>query len=289
MAAVTLAGAVLAAPADAARPPSKGPGGGGGSTTATGNDISYPQCGKPYPKGQAFGIVGVNGGLANNTNKCFADELAWAQQSSGATTQPKASLYVNTGNPSGAGPVWWPTSNTFYDTTDGTDSNDPLTGGSQVTVPTPSYGDCSGTNDAGCAYVYGWAKAYEDFNHRGVPDPSSYTWWLDVETSNSWETPSSTDPGAAYTANIASLRGMIDYFTTQNVEIGIYCTPYQWGQITGITSPDASDPFAGVQTWIAGASSSNTSSFCAEGFTYGRSATLVQYVSGRFDYDVVCG
>ena len=32
------------------------------SSTPTGNDVSYPQCGKKLPSGQAFGIVGVNDG-----------------------------------------------------------------------------------------------------------------------------------------------------------------------------------------------------------------------------------
>src|SRR5215207_10878571 len=64
-----------------------------------GNDISWPQCKKPFPKGQAFGIVGVNNGLANNTNPCLAAELSWANQSKGGTGQPLAALYVNTANP----------------------------------------------------------------------------------------------------------------------------------------------------------------------------------------------
>ena len=36
-----------------------------------GNDISYPQCGKALPSGQAFGIVAVNEGLPNNTNPAW--------------------------------------------------------------------------------------------------------------------------------------------------------------------------------------------------------------------------
>jgi hypothetical protein len=191
------------------------------TSTTAGNDISYPQCGKPYPSGQAFGIVGLNGGLANNNNACFASEFSWAQRSSGLGGQPAASVYVNTGNPSGAGPVWLPTSNTFYDAPDGTDSNTPFTGGTQVTVPVPSYGACTATNDAGCVYVYGWAKANEDFNHRNVAASASVPWWLDVETSNSWETPGTSYP-TAYASNIADLMAMIDYFTSQGAHVGIY-------------------------------------------------------------------
>ena len=47
----------------------------GTSGTPSGNDISYPQCGKTLPSRQAFGIVGVNEGLANTTNPCLATEI----------------------------------------------------------------------------------------------------------------------------------------------------------------------------------------------------------------------
>jgi len=69
------------------------------SVTPTGNDISYPQCGGSYPSGQAFAIVGVNGGKASNFNSCFLSEWSWAQSSKGGTTQAPAQLYINTGNP----------------------------------------------------------------------------------------------------------------------------------------------------------------------------------------------
>lgn len=49
--------------------------GGTTSTTAssTGLDISWPQCSVKVPTSQAFGIVGVNGGLATTTNPCLKD------------------------------------------------------------------------------------------------------------------------------------------------------------------------------------------------------------------------
>jgi hypothetical protein len=45
-----------------------------------GADVSYPQCGTPMPTGQAFAVVGVNGGRPTTTNPCLADQLAWAAQ-----------------------------------------------------------------------------------------------------------------------------------------------------------------------------------------------------------------
>src|SRR3954465_3873833 len=68
--------------------------------TAGGYDISYPQCGSTPPAGQAWGVVGVNGGLATTGNGCPSTPVSWAAQSSGAVAaQPKAQLYLNTANP----------------------------------------------------------------------------------------------------------------------------------------------------------------------------------------------
>jgi hypothetical protein len=277
--------AVLAVPAVAA-----GPSGTGGrkATSVTGNDVSWPQCGKPLPSGQAFGIVGVNNGLANNTNPCLAAQLAWAQKSTGATAQPKSAVYVNTGNPSGvAGIAWWPTSNTFaHKTSDGTDTN--TTTGSDVTdvvaVPVPAaYGACStsASADAACSYVYGFAKAYDDVRYRGVPAASAARWWLDVETTNSWET--TTRP------NVADLEGMVDAFTSQGMSVGVYSTPYQWGVITG-TNVSSTSSLSGLPNWTAGAASlKDAPSHCTTGaFTPGSSVSIVQYVSNNLDYDYSC-
>lgn len=111
------------ASAASAAPGSHGGGGGGGSTTVTtGNDVSYPQCGSTLPSATAFGIVGVNGGLADTPNNCLgiadglsSSELYWAlTTANGSTSQPKASLYVNTADPGNVynGTVIgdWPTS-----------------------------------------------------------------------------------------------------------------------------------------------------------------------------------
>ena len=233
-----------------------------GPAVLLGNDISWPQCGSQYPTGQAFGIVGVNNGLANNTNPCFASELSWAQQSKGGTGQARAALYVNTANPGLAG-SYWPKDNTY----------------SGYSVNNP-YGTCNGTDTAACAYIYGYAKAYDDATIRGVIAPSSYTWWLDVETTNSWE--------SNRMANTADLEGMTAYFTSLGAKVGLYSTGYQWGQIVG--SVNSNSPLSGLKSWLAGASSvSGAKANCSLPALTSRGAvTITQFVSSRLDYNYSC-
>lgn len=257
--------------------------------TPVGNDIAWPQCGKSYPSGQAFGIVDVNHGRANDTNNCFASELSWAQQSTGLTSQPKVGVYVNTGNPSNAGASWWPTSDTFsWNQTLLNDESDGY-GLTPVTVANP-YGSCAGPDtDQACSYVYGYAKAWDDVLYRPLSAAGTALVWLDVETTNSWE--SATDPitwPTAYASNIADLAGMRDAFQALGYAVGVYSTASQWQQITGLSGSDAS-PFSGVPEWLAGAGSSSAAKFCSQSpFLKWSRITLTQYVSGRFDYDYSC-
>ena len=232
------------------------------SPILTGNDISWPQCGKTLPKSQAFGIVGVNGGLANNTNPCLSTQLAWASQSKGGTNQPLVALYVNTANPGLAG-SWWPTSNDYA----GTTVNNP-------------YGPCDGSNSVACAYMYGYAKAYDDATIRGISNPASYTWWLDVETINSWE------PNTA--ANAADLEGMTAYFQSIGARVGLYSTSYQWNKIVGTVA--ANSNLNNLQSWIPGARSASAAKANCNlaPLTTGSTVTLTQYVSSNLDYDVSC-
>lgn len=234
----------------------------GTSREPLGNDVSWPQCDKALPKDQAFGIVGVNNGLANTTNPCLAEQLVWAEGSSGVTVQPKVALYVNTANPGHAG-SWWPTSNDY--------------GGKTVDNP---YGTCDGAADAACAYMYGYAKAYDDAVIRGIDGPEKYLWWLDVETENSW----STDKNA----NRADLEGMTAYFQSIGASVGIYSTSYQWGQIVGKVSLGSN--LYTLPSWLAGARTLNgAKNKCLDPpLTAGGKVTLTQFVSRGFDYDYSC-
>jgi hypothetical protein len=265
----TWATAVLAAAflATAAAPAAEAKGGGHSqppnSSSPSGNDIGWPQCGGAYPHGQAFGIVGVNDGVANTWNPCLADELAWADASSGGTKIPLASLYVNTADP---GQVIdqisdWPTSGTAGD----------------------GYGTCDGSNSPACSWVYGWQRATADLAQLATTGatPSSYTWWLDVETGNTWESGSAD----ALANNVADLEGMVAAFRGV-ATVGIYSTSYQWGVIIGGTPENSS--LYGLPNWIPGGrTQSAAQANCSlPSFTSGQ-VVIAQWF-GRFDGDVSC-
>jgi hypothetical protein len=241
-----------------------------------GNDVSWPQCNKTLPTPQAFAIVGVTGGLANNTNPCLADQLKWAAGATGTPSQPKVALYVNTANPGHEG-TWWPASDIY-----------PLEGG--VEVPNP-YGDCRAPSGATegpvnleCSYIYGYAKAYDDANIRNVPNPETYFWWLDVETGNSWQT--GADNSTAL--NRATLEGMVKYFKDNTAGVGIYSTSSQWKTIAGTVQ--SGSPLTALPSWLAGAKTlRGAKSNCSlSGLTPGSPVTVTQYVSAGLDYDYSC-
>ena len=131
------------------------------------------------------------------------------------------------------------------------------------------------------AYIYGWTRAHEDATTRNVPNPSSYQWWLDVETGNSW---SSTD----LQANAASLEGMTDYFKLIGATVGLHSTAYQWQTIVGNVTESSS--LYTLDSWLAGAlTKRGAEANCKDApLTPGGTVTLTQYVSRGLDYDVSC-
>lgn len=254
----------------------------GTTTSTTGNDISWPQCGRTFPSGQAFGIVGVNDGLANTLNPCLGpynggarstSELTWAWGSSGASKLPLVALYVNTADP-GPGVADWPTVNTSPTGAD-------------------RYGTCDGSDSPACAWEYGWERATQDIawlsaaaTAAGVRSaPSDYPWWLDVETANSWET------GARGLANnVADLQGMVAALQAAgapgSVSVGVYSTSYQWGVITG-GSMDGT--LGGLDDWIPGARrQSSAKSNCSLPSFTGGVVTITQWFSNPYDSDWAC-
>jgi hypothetical protein len=221
-----------------------------------GYDISWPQCGSTLPSNPAFGIVGANKGIVFSPNPCLASEIQWAGG-------PAAQLYANTGNPGPALSSHWPTGQT-----------------------SPRFCDPANTDTVDCAYDYGWnaaADSYADavvaYQSLGLSGaPAGTTWWLDVETSNSWRSDT--------TLNVAALQGAVAYFTgsAHVAGLGIYSTAYQWGVIAG-----GSQAFSAYRSWVAGTGSQKTAqSHCpGSGFT-GGGVALAQYAYNGLDADLVC-
>lgn len=233
-------------------------------STGTGYDISYPQCGGPFPRDPAFGIVGVNGGIVFSPNPCLGagngpSELAWAGIG--------AQLYVNTGNPGPELSSHWPLGQTM-----------------------PRACRVDDPDSIECAYDYGWNAAEDSYRtaveayvslgwaaRDATRTPMSNRWWLDVETTNSWREHKER--------NIAALQGAVAYLKSVDAgEIGFYSTGYQWGQITGGTQA-----FSEHAAWVAGATTlRGAKANCAgAGFTGGR-IEMTQYFAKGFDADYRC-
>jgi hypothetical protein len=247
--------------------------------TPLGIDISWPQCGKQVPTDQAFGIVGVNGGLATTTNDCLKDQLVWAKQSLGGTSQENLQLYVNTANPGGLNTSSWPKNN--IDPTGNTTSN--------------PYGSCSGSDSWACAWQYGWNRSLEDVKDRFQPAAfqanlspiaSTYVWWLDVETENTWKL-----SGSSYDhkSNIAVLEGMTEYLKTLGVRVGLYSTGAQWGQIVG-SSVSSTSNLNGLPNWRPGGATLATARDACKAapLTANGSVALTQFISKSIDYNYAC-
>lgn len=245
-------------------------------SSTLGNDISYPQCGRPYPKNPQFGIIGINDGLATTTNPCLSSELSWASKSLGGVNQAKVQVYVNTANPGGLGTSSWPSSNT-----------DP-----SGFVTTNPYGSCDGNNTTACSWQYGWNRIVDDIQARLMPqavtaglstNPSSYPWWLDVETANTWESGSTL----ALQKNVADLEGMVASLQAKGATVGLYSTSTQWNQIVGSLSSTSS--LNGLNNWLPGAAglTSAKANCSLPSLTAGGKVTVTQYTA-TYDYDNSC-
>ena len=255
-------GTAVAAPADSDEAPSR-----------VGYDVSHPQCGADLPDGPAFVVVGVNGGLATRPNPCLTEQLAWAAaEATGAVAaQPRLQLYVNTANPGQVRDrvTTWP-----------------------ARGRTP-YGRCDGDNSRACSWQYGWERAavtVADFfvpaaEEAGLdPDPAGYRWWLDVETTNTWQTGSAP----ARARNRAALEGMATRLTVTGAEVGLYSTGYQWRRIAGPVPADS--PLHELDSWLAGSTTlAGARRAChRDPLVDGGRVVLTQYVADGLDHDHSC-
>lgn len=243
------------------------------SSAATGYDVSHPQCGAALPADAAFAVIGVNGGRVFSDNPCLDELTAWAYQQ-----ESSPSYYANTANPGPLLSAHWPNGQRF---------------------PRACEAEYPANDSENCSYDYGWMAAEDSYHHayyaalevfgEGAAEPDG-NWWLDVETSNTWQTlqDGPTPPEQAHRNAAAALAGAVDYLTTeaQVRQVGFYSSSSQWQQITGGTG----NRFAANPVWLAGAGDrASALARCAasESFTGGR-VELAQYREGDFDANVRC-
>jgi hypothetical protein len=247
-----------------------------------GADVSYPNCGGALPLGQAFGVVGVNGGRANNLNPCLAEELTWAAyRSSGYSVEPRVSVYLNTGDPG----------NSYLGEEVGDWPNSGITPFG-VCLPTIIFARQFGAGQLSlaCAFEYGYQKAEADLlwlrvatrRDRLPSQPSAYPFWLDVETSNTWQVSTGL--------NSVDLEGMVYALQVAGVaHLGVYAFTPQWDEIIGGVLALAFGSLEVSADWtpVAGSLAAAESGCQQPPFT-GATMAITQFASGPFDADLAC-
>lgn len=209
-----------------------------------GFDVSFPNCGQTLPTSQAgVVIVGVEGGRSFTTNPCLAEQFHWA-----GSAGRHFEVYINTSYPAGS---------TIH-----RGDNGPK-------------GVC-GSDDWACkAYNYGFNNAEFAFHYAQSQYAVADTWWLDVETANSWsDTPA---------LNAQVIQGGVDSLRAHGVLVGIYSIPPMWKEIAG-------DYAVNLPKWVVQLHESvPAATYCsAENGFGGGSIALVQVEGQSLDQDVAC-
>lgn len=209
------------------------------ATGTTGVDVSYPNC-TVTVSAVSFGIVGINNGVVYSHNSCAA---AQAQRFS------DLSLYINTGlNASKSSPYY-----------------------------TQAQAGCNG--DVNCAaYNYGYNTAKDALDYASMQGISSSKWWLDVETSNTWN--------RDVMQNQKSIQGSYDALIAGGAAlVGVYSTTAQWQTITGGWQNNW--PSWGATTWTT---ATQAQKYCTGHQFTGGPSLLMQYQSkqSKVDQDVAC-
>lgn len=202
-------------------------------------DVSWPNCHEKLADYQT-GVVGITGGRNFHANPCLAQE---------ANHFITLSAYINTGYPGKA------------------------------------YGrhfqhsprDCS-YNDTYClAYNYGYNAALYAIHDANLNNVHTNTWWLDVETVNSW---SNNFLANRYFINgaVAGIRSQIWHPT-----VGIYSAPLQWKQLMGAWHNH-------LPEWLATGSARQATAHeaCHTPSFTGATIQLTQYSTTALDYDLTC-
>jgi hypothetical protein len=208
----------------------------------TGVDVSWPNCRALISKA-SFGVVGVSNGLGFSTNPCLVKEANHFTNN--------LSLYVNTGYP-------------------GATSNN-----AKKYAASPKL---CGAADLNCiAYDYGYNAGLYASTTASNAGVHATTWWLDVETMNSWTSDA--------LQNQNSLQGETDALKASGIStVGVYSTTAQWGIITAGWQNGL--PSWGATTWTT---AKQAATYCTGHQFTGGPSYLMQYKAARgIDQDYAC-
>jgi hypothetical protein len=203
-------------------------------------------------------------------------------------SRPNVSVYVNTADPGDVSngilvPAWPSSGLAPYGYGNCT----------KTTVTTNTGPVLAGENSPACAWVFGAEAGNVDLAllrsaamSAGISGtPSTYPWWLDVETSDVWRSGS-----AGQAMNVAVVQGLWAALRAGGVTtLGVYSTSYQWGVITGGT--DAKTPaIGGLPVWIPVGHKTfgDAAAACASASFTGGPVEMTQWTT-TIDQDVRCG
>ncbi|WP_238994674.1 hypothetical protein [Mycolicibacterium chubuense] len=210
------------------------------SSGSPGVDVSWPNCTAQIPADATFGIIGVTERTVySTTNPCLAAQAAHFPNT--------ASLYANSG---------W---------------ND-----HSVHLNAASPHACL-PGDANClAYNYGYNAGLAAYDAASAAGVVSTTWWLDVESDNTWNDDA--------IQNRSSLQGEHDALTDRGATtVGVYSTTAEWQAITN-------DWQNNWPSWIGAhdASSAQGRQACIGHQFTGGPTLLVQTDERDVDRDIAC-
>jgi hypothetical protein len=225
--------------------------------TASGVDVIADSGCSTISSGSAFAVIRATTGkpYASPDARCFRAAVVQAEALPAAPQ-----FYLNLADPGKASAGHW---------------ND---GGPKACHVAHNY-------DVGCAYDYGYRAAQQAVGFASSQGAAAGSrWWVDVETDNTWGSASGAPRHKA--ANIADIRGALDYLGSHGYPAGVYTETNWWGPITG--SPST---FSHVPVWGGGAGSpKNARANCKAISVTGGPALLAQWfkTQGGIDHDISC-
>src|ERR1700687_1042834 len=145
----------------------------------------------------------------------------------------------------------------------------------------------AGSASQQAAWAVGCSEAQGDYAYassNGITTPVG--WWLDVETANSWCGQSGTNC-TDLTLNQYTIQGIVHELRQLGaVPVVIYSNSYLWAAVVGTNTV-----LGAASDWYASGTSTSQSAaaYCSSSYSFsGAPVSLVQYLNGSGDRDYAC-